>query len=127
MTILDESAKAVETEVNPILGHNACEDFLFIGDPQQLPPLFKGEDKDNNLSPQRRLSLFERLVHNGFRHIMLNEQFRMVEEIASIVSEVFYKGQLRTAPLALATSEGRHEQVRAITDFNRNKFAVDSP
>lgn len=127
IAILDDAGKAVETEVIAILGHKRCRIFVFIGDPRQLRPFVRETAEENKLVPQRHLSLFERLIRNGFPYVILKEQYRMIEEIGSIVSNVFYNGQLRTAATALATSEARHEKVQATTDFNKTEFAMGAP
>ena len=43
------------------------------------------------------MSLFERLILNGFPFVALDEQHRMGPDVASVVSRVFYP-QLRNHP-----------------------------
>ena len=67
----------------------------FAGDPYQLAPIQLCD------TPRSRLwlgtSMFERMSPDKTNCIVLDEQSRMSEDICRVVSEVFYKGDLRVA------------------------------
>ncbi|HMN39476.1 MAG TPA: DEAD/DEAH box helicase [Phycisphaerales bacterium] len=67
----------------------------FAGDPKQLAPITIAESRfaDRWLGQ----SLFDRMEEGRANNVLLNEQSRMRQEICSLVSTVFYKGQLRVA------------------------------
>ena len=54
------------------------------------------------------MSLFERLILNGFPLVALDEQHRMGPDIASVVSRVFYP-QLRNHPSVQRYPDIRYE------------------
>ncbi|MBF0316326.1 MAG: AAA family ATPase [Oligoflexia bacterium] len=101
LVIIDESCKATFPEIiiPLIVAHRA----LIVGDPQQLPPTFCKED----IEVLEGLGL-KHMIRTGFldRYFeeipescksFLNRQYRMTDEIGTVVSECFYGGKLLNA------------------------------
>ena len=103
--ILDEASRALEPDVWNILGnYNAAASFLVIGDDSQLQPVvMSGQKKrasksgDNSFSRQLKLSYFARCKHLGRPSVLSNVQYRMMEPIGTMMSNLFYSGSLRNA------------------------------
>lgn len=98
--IIDEAAKALDTEVLMALVEGRR--FILVGDHKQLPPYLDHETKQELVAAGFReeeivTSLFEKLFHklpipNRER---LETQFRMHSSIGQFVSDLFYDGALR--------------------------------
>lgn len=115
--ILDEANKVRISEALPLM--TRAKRWVLIGDPQQLGPVndeasvaFGGDSEAAVLV--RDVSLYEWLwarVPPGCR-TMFRRQYRMASGIGSIVSQVFYSGQLEldgpTNPLRLPWPLNRH-------------------
>jgi DNA replication ATP-dependent helicase Dna2 len=85
---------------------------LFAGDPQQLSPVVRSEDR----LAQRWLgrSAFAHMPRKGASVALLDEQSRMAAPIGDLVSELFYDGALRVAADAQASSDWRAARARAL-------------
>ena len=85
--IFEESGQVLETHVLSSLTPN-LKKLILIGDHQQLKPSVStyALAKNYNLD----VSLFERLINNGFEYVKLLEQHRMRPEISRIVKNEFY-------------------------------------
>lgn len=68
---------------------------LFAGDPQQLSPVQRSEDRGARRWLGR--SAFAEMPRAGASVALLDEQSRMAEPIGNLVSELFYDGALRVA------------------------------
>lgn len=110
LVIADEAGKALPGEL--LLPINRAQKVIIIGDHKQLPPVidpvFYDENKINikdivdEESRQKffETSLFEKLYEScpNDNKCMLNIQFRMPTRIGQTVSNLFYDGQLNSAP-----------------------------
>lgn len=79
---------------------------LIAGDPRQLSPIFKS----NHASVKRWFgqTLFDNFMHESHASTcFLNEQSRMSEEICTLVSKVFYSGQLEVSKGSLTDGKWR--------------------
>ncbi|XP_063951776.1 NFX1-type zinc finger-containing protein 1-like [Lytechinus pictus] len=87
ITIVEEAAEVLESHIITSL-HSTCQQLILIGDHQQLRP------KPNvyQLATKYHLdvSMFERLVKNGFPYKKLRQQHRMRPEISSLMRDHFY-------------------------------------
>ncbi len=107
--IIDEAARSSASEL--AVAMQSGKRILLVGDHQQLPPLYQDEHK---LAVARKLGLtsrdealknaflsdFERCFESGYGSQVgatLRTQYRMIQPIGDLVSEVFYKGELKTA------------------------------
>ena len=90
--IIDEACQSSEPESLIPFKFNPTTVTL-VGDPQQLPVLTFSSTRYKVY--QR--SLFERLQNLDWHTILLREQYRMHEVIATFPSQQFYKGQLVTS------------------------------
>ncbi|XP_041454409.1 NFX1-type zinc finger-containing protein 1-like [Lytechinus variegatus] len=87
ITIVEEAAEVLESHIITSL-HSTCQQLILIGDHQQLRP------KPNvyQLATKYHLdvSMFERMVKNGFPYKKLRQQHRMRPEISSLMRDHFY-------------------------------------
>ena len=61
---------------------------MLIGDHQQLKPTVSTYELASKYHLD--VSLFERLILNGFEHVQLKEQHRMRPEVSEMIKSVFY-------------------------------------
>jgi len=87
--IIDEACQASEPESLIPFKYNPTT-ITLVGDPKQLPVLTLSSSSSNSTS------LFERLQSLNFPTILLRNQYRMHEDIASFPSQQFYEGKLIT-------------------------------
>jgi DNA replication ATP-dependent helicase Dna2 len=85
--------------------------WLFFGDHRQLPPVVTAEHHD----PESTMSIFERL-HGSYGSHLLETSYRLNDGICALISELFYGGRLRPAPVAAGrrmafTPGGAHDEV----------------
>lgn len=106
--IIDEAARSSASEL--AVAMQSGKRILLVGDHQQLPPLYQDEHKRavaRELGFSNRdealagvfLSDFERCFESEYGAQVgatLRTQYRMIEPIGDLVSEVFYKGALKT-------------------------------
>lgn len=94
---------------------------LFAGDPQQLSPVLRSEDRLARLWLGR--SPFAAMPKGAPREgaptsvAMLDEQSRMAAPIGGLVSDLFYDGALRVAADALASPDWGRARARALGDI----------
>jgi hypothetical protein len=91
---------------------------LFAGDPQQLSPVLRSEDR----GAQRWLgrSAFAEMPRQGPSVALLDEQSRMAGPISELVSELFYDGALRVAADAQASPEWLAARRRELGDIGED-------
>lgn len=85
--MIEEAGQVLETHILASLTPNVKQ-LILIGDHQQLKPTVANYElsRDYNLD----LSLFERLIRNGFDFAQLQEQHRMRPEISNVIRSEFY-------------------------------------
>ncbi|OJJ71240.1 hypothetical protein ASPBRDRAFT_676287 [Aspergillus brasiliensis CBS 101740] len=95
--IVEEATQISEsTSVSPLIRfYPSVKKVVMSGDVAQLPPTVTSISQ-NEAYNSERLSLFERFLTTGVRHILLTTQYRMHPSIARFVSESFYEGKLIT-------------------------------
>ena len=105
LCIIDEASKATATELLVPLSKSARA--VIVGDSNQLPPIDDEMLRDpeflkkHGLTPDIvRRSLFDELSEELpiESQIMLSTQYRMAEPIGNLVSEIYYKGKLKSHP-----------------------------
>lgn len=87
--VVDEASQVMEPALWPLVGR--VKRLLLFGDPLQLGPVVKSRD------PLLERSLLARLVEAGFKFPMLEEQYRMNDELLTL-SATTYAGRLRSHP-----------------------------
>lgn len=95
--IIDEACKATLPEIlAPLL---VARRAVIVGDPMQLPPVFCSEDReiidsieDCNL---QNYMYVDELFRRADGVVTLDTQYRMVDEIGTMISTVFYDGALK--------------------------------
>jgi superfamily I DNA and/or RNA helicase len=85
--VVEEAAEVLEAHVLAALPPSA-EQLILIGDHQQLRPTV--ETFELRTRHKLDISLFERLINCGVRHVTLHTQHRMRPEIASVLRPTFY-------------------------------------
>ena len=85
--IIEEAGQVLESHILACLTPN-LEQLVLIGDHQQLKPTVSTYEMAKTYGLD--VSLFERLILNGFEHVQLKEQHRMRPEISRIVKNEFY-------------------------------------
>lgn len=96
---------------------------LIAGDPRQLPPIFGSEDALVKRWFGR--TLFDEYMDE--RHpstCLLNEQSRMAEPICNLVSNLFYRGELRVCPDCLEADgwKGHREPINLLSSKNASNL-----
>jgi DNA replication ATP-dependent helicase Dna2 len=88
---------------------------LFAGDPQQLSPVLRSDDR----LAQRWLgrSAFAGMPRGGPSVALLDEQSRMAPPIGELVSQLFYDGALQVAADAAASPGWQAARQRALGDI----------
>lgn len=85
---------------------------LFAGDPQQLSPVLRSDDRLARRWLGR--SAFAEMPRGGAAVALLNEQSRMAPPIGELVSQLFYDGALRVAADAAALPDWQAARQRAL-------------
>lgn len=106
LCIVDEASKALATEV--LIPLSRARRSVLVGDRRQLPPFIEDELRDKESLRSAELTL-EQVQDTVFEHlerslppnsrVTLTKQYRMVNEIGSLVSECFYEGDLENSDL----------------------------
>ncbi|MDH0864666.1 ATP-binding protein [Mitsuaria sp. GD03876] len=94
---------------------------LFAGDPQQLSPVLRSEDRLAKIwlgrSPFAAMPRGAPSEGTAPSVAMLDEQSRMAAPIGELVSDLFYDGALRVAADAVASAEWGRARARALGDI----------
>ncbi len=91
---------------------------LFAGDPQQLSPVLRSDDRLARLWLGRSpFAAMPRSGQGGAAVAMLDEQSRMAPPIGALVSDLFYDGALRVAQEAMASADWQAARSRALGDI----------
>lgn len=103
LCIFDEASKATATEALVPLVRS--KRWILVGDTEQLPPLDEDLLRDRAIMQEHRLTpelvtttLFDHMVRQTtfpVRH-MLTEQYRMTPAIGNLISNCFYRRQLKS-------------------------------
>ena len=88
IVIVEEAAEVLESHIVSAL-NAGTQHLILIGDHKQLRP--KVNEYELVTKYQLDISLFERLVSNGFPHATLEYQHRMRPEIAELIKPHIYK------------------------------------
>jgi DNA replication ATP-dependent helicase Dna2 len=111
MAVVDEASQVLESPMLALLAK--VKKFILIGDHRQLPAVVAQEPEASAIAPEvadllrenlgltnLRNSYFERLFRRAeaqwpHAHGTLADQYRMHQELAMLVNQDFYEGQLR--------------------------------
>lgn len=107
-----------------ILGNYSQIPLVMVGDKAQLPPVVLSHNKTKGFSSPLRMSLFQRLNLMGQPSVLLNEQYRMVDVMGSMVLTLFYSSQLTNAPGTNVRDRPRSQQ---IVKYLHTVYNVNSP
>lgn len=97
VAIIDEVCKATLPEIlSPLL---ISQKAILIGDPMQLPPVFCSEDHDviksiDNCKLNEYMYI-DHLFNESNSAVILDTQYRMVDQIGDMISQLFYNGKLK--------------------------------
>nr|XP_022919346.1 DNA replication ATP-dependent helicase/nuclease DNA2 [Onthophagus taurus] len=87
--LIDESTQALQCSLFRAL--SVCKKYVFIGDPNQLPPLVKSEDARLKGMSE---TVFDRL-QSDVGMVTLNINYRMNATITDIANKFMYDGELK--------------------------------
>ena len=112
--VIEEAAEVLEAHVIATLTQHT-QHLVLIGDHKQLRP----KTTDYSLARDYHLdiSLFERLINNGFPSVTLEIQHRMRPEISRVISSSIYSGRLKDHPSTL--------EYKDIEGMRHNMYFVD--
>ena len=102
LSILDEAGKADPLEMMNLMIRSRS--VILVGDERQLPPHLDKLNREIMLQEgvpfEHTTSIFAQLIDKADPEnlVFLDEQNRMTPSIGSLVSKLFYKGQLKTGP-----------------------------
>jgi DNA replication ATP-dependent helicase Dna2 len=88
---------------------------LFAGDPQQLSPVLRSDDRLARRWLGR--SAFAEMPRAGASVALLNEQSRMAPPVGELVSQLFYDGALHVATDAAASPDWHAARQRTLGDI----------
>ena len=92
--VIDEASQSIELSTLIPL-QMGCSRLVLVGDHKQLPATVFSKLAESHLYAR---SLFERLHQSGYPMCLLKRQMRMHPDIARFPSELFYGGEIETAP-----------------------------
>jgi len=94
--IIDEVCKAMLPEI--LLPLAFAKKAILVGDPQQLPPVFCQEDIETIKMIEecelQKYVFMDNFFNNAVQRTILTKQYRMVNEIGTLISDLFYQGKL---------------------------------
>lgn len=112
--IMDEVCKAMLPEI--LLPLTFANKAILVGDPKQLPPVFCQEDIETIKMIEdcqlQNYTYIDQFFEHTANKVMLNAQYRMVNEIGNLISALFYEGELTNG----RNKPGEHSIVWA--DYN---------
>ena len=114
VVMIEEAAEVLEAHIVSSLTQST-QHLILIGDHQQLRP--KTNDHILARNYHLNVSLFERLIKNGFPRVTLQVQHRMRPEISALVSSHIYKNDLIDAPST--------EEYPPVVGMKYNMFFID--
>lgn len=117
--IVDEAGMCMEPETLIPIAWSKAKQVVLIGDHKQLQPIVKNKvARSSGLN----VSLFERYSDMA---MMLQEQYRMHEDICEFPSRQFYEGKLRTAVSVRAREMNRQDVSKKVINFWPNHTAKE--
>ena len=111
LVIVDKATQAPKPDMWNILGHYPNISLVMVGDEAQLSSAVLSDKKTNGFWRPLRLSFFQQLKVLGQPSVLLNEQYRMVESIGTMVSKLFYSNLLSNALLTAIQSRPRLQRI----------------
>lgn len=97
VVIVDEVCKATLPEILAPL--TVAEKAILVGDPKQLPPVFCSEELELIRSIDRcnlqSYQYIDKLFSRSQNVTMLDTQYRMTNQIGTLIGDLFYSGQLK--------------------------------
>ena len=111
LVIVDKATQAPKPDMWNILGHYPNISLVMVGDEAQLSSAVLSDKKTNGFWRPLRLSFFQQLKVLGQLSVLLNEQYRMVENIETMVSKLFYSNLFSNAPSTAIQSCPRLQRI----------------
>ena len=127
--VLVDEASQIPLPYAAVLGRFRAPSNIFFGDERQMPPIFRTELRDSNLS----ISIFEHLknLYPDFS-VTLDKTFRMNAEICDCIQRYFYP-EVDLQPYSLEVSQRKFSQelsdpsnhpIKAIQDVFNNDTSI---
>lgn len=133
VVVLVDEAGQIPLAHASVIGAFGCGSVIFIGDHEQMPPIYSDSLENDPLS----VSIFEHLVrHYPEKTITLNTTYRMNEEITALCSRNFYEphgvhlissdsSKNRFLHIPLLEEKGWKGSVVYITDSPHNDYSME--
>ena len=97
VAIIDEVCKATLPEI--LMPLSIAKKAVLVGDPKQLPPVFCSEEIEIIQSIEKcnlqRYMYIDDLFLNSTKVTLLDTQYRMCNQIGTLIGKLFYSGQLK--------------------------------
>lgn len=128
--LLDEASRALEPDMWNLIGNYNAHSLVMIGDDAQLQlNIMSAQNGDggsypNPFSDQLNMSYFAKSKLLGREFVMLKVQYRMIPEIANMISKTFYGEQLANS---LETRIFSRPKARAIQEYLKRIYYVQKP
>ncbi|MDZ4799233.1 MAG: DEAD/DEAH box helicase [Bryobacteraceae bacterium] len=113
LVVFDEASQVGLAHILPFL--TVAEQALFAGDPRQLAPIVRAEDREVRRWLGR--TAFDFMDVSRANAVILDEQSRMAEPISHIVSDAFYDGRLKVCARAAADPRWRRDRAGAAVEI----------
>jgi hypothetical protein len=124
LIIVDEASRSLEADTWNVLANYAKTPLILIGDEAQLRPVVLSTPDNNGFVYPMKMSLFHRLKLLRHPSVMLRVQYRMVDIMGSMISDLFYDGKLVNGP---GTDIPSRPLTQAIMQYVQDRWRVQSP
>ena len=96
VTVVDESGRVHERYYWTLLARYNHDALFLTRDVSQLRPLVISNNRENNLVPKLRISLYARLIYNTFSEGSLRAQQRSQLDMCTLYNKIGYSNRLLT-------------------------------
>lgn len=124
LIVVDEASRLLEADSWNLLGNYNKTPLIMIGDENQLRPVVASTSENNGFLYSMQVSLFHRLKLLGHPSVLLNVQYRMLDVIGNMVSDLFYARKLTNGS---GTDLASRPVSQAILRYVQGRWKIGSP